>query len=245
MLIRSGSIRLRASCSQILDVLVSDKLGKVLNDTLKLGKGMWSLVLRGESKERSIGIDIRIQRDEARVRVEGISEMGLQGLLMEFSCSEGDGYAHLSYTIAINPVALGVNRGVAETTLNTMVYRLDARLQSILRESIRVDPAIADRYLTEEFIAKAVARGEIVDKRSVDARSLDIKAIATKYPDKQLLISATAEGVDLKVAIIGASYAAKLKFGELEYRDEQAVTKIREFPGEVKLIVYSIDRLLS
>lgn len=245
MLIRSGSVCLRASCSQVLEVLVGSRLGEVLNDTLKPGRGMWSLVLRGESKERSVGIDIRVQRDEARVRVEGISEIGLQSLFMEFSCIEGNGYARLFYTIAINPVALGINRGVAETTLNSMVYRIDARLQSILRASIGVDPAIADRYLTEEFIAKAVARGEIVDKRSVDARSLDIRAIAMKYPDKQLLISATAEGIDLKVVIIGASYAAKLRFGELEYRDEQAVTKIREFPGELKLVIYSIDSLLS
>ncbi len=244
MLIRNGAVQLRATCSRVLEVLSSENLGKVLNNLLEPGEGMWKLILRGEAKDRAIPIKLSVERESDRVRVDGVSELGLQGVMMEFRCSDRDGYAYLVYTIALNPVALGANRGVVETTLNSMIYGLAGRLASVLRETMRPYPEMREKYLSEEFIARALARGEIVDRRTVDAKELDVAAIAVKHADKQILISATAEGVDLKVVVIGASYAAKLKFGELEYYDEQAVAKVREVPSELTLTVYSIDKLI-
>ena len=244
MLIRNGAVQLRATCNRVLEVLSGENLGKVLNNLLEPGKEMWKLILRGEAKDRAIAVKLNVQRESDRVRIEGISELGLQGIMMEFKCSERDGYAYLSYTVALNPVALGANRGVIETTLNSMIYGLAARLASVLRETMKPEPGIREKYLSEEFIARAIAKGEIVDRCTLDAKELDVASIAVKHADKQILISATAEGVDLKVVVIGASYAAKLKFGELEYYDEQAVAKVREVPSELTLTVYSIDKLV-
>ncbi len=241
MLIKNGAVQLRATCNRVLEALSSENLGKVLNNLLEPGKETWRLILRGEAKDRAIAIKLSVQRESDKVRIEGISELGLQGVLMEFRCSEKDGYAYLAYTVALNPVALGVNRGVVETTLNSMIYGLAGRLASVLRETMRPEPEIREKYLSEEFIARALAKGEIVDRRAIDAKELDIVSIAVKHADRQILISATAEGVDLKVVVIGASYAAKLKSGELEYYDEQAVAKVREVPSKLTLTVYSID----
>ncbi len=244
MLIRNGAVQLRATCNRVLEVLSSENLGKVLNNLLEPGKETWRLILRGEVKDRAIAIKLNVQRESDKVRIVGISELGLQGILMEFRCSEKDGYIYLAYTVALSPVALGANRGVVEITLSNMIYDLASRLASVLRETMRPDPEIREKYLSEEFIARALAKGEIVDRRTIDAKELDIASIAVKHADKQILISATAKGVDLKVVVIGASYGAKLKFGELEYYDEQAAAKVREVPSELTLTVYSIDKLV-
>jgi len=244
MLIKSGSVRLYASCDQIYEALTGSRASTAFGGMLRIEGDRARIVLRGEHRDRVVELRVASRRVDGGARLELVNELGVQCVLMSVECREEGGKCFARYEIALNPTGLGVSANIVNLTLMHMLRGFEERLRKAIREMLRHSPALGERFLREDFATRVVAKARILERRRMVLRDVVLSEIAARYPRNQIYVATSGEPL-FRAVVLDGLYDAYLRLGVLEYRGERAVAKARERGEEVLVTVYSIDDLVQ
>jgi len=243
MLIKSGSVRLYASCDQIYEALTGSRASTVFGGLLVIEGDRARMVLKGEYRDRVAELRVASKRVDGGAKLELVNELGVQCVLMNVECVEEGLRCVARYEIALNPTGLGVSTNVVNLTLMHMFRGFEERLRKAVREMLKHSPELGEKFLREDFATRVVAKAGILERGRKPLRDIVLSEIAARYPQHQIYVATSGEPL-FRAVVLDGLYDAYLRLGALEYRGEKALAKARERSEEVLVTVYSINELV-
>ncbi len=243
MLIKRIDARVHASCAQLIEALEKD-LDALTGGFLSLKDSKLVVFMRGEVKDISVELNASVSKDGG-LRIDAVNELGYEALHLYASCREEDGSASLSIELIMNPVALGVSMARVNINAEHIEYNIRRNLATVARKRLAFSDVIVDKYLREDLVARMIAEGDLVDRFETKLSELDIRALAMKFADRNLLIVFADHGIKGRAVVIGALAGVKMVYGELEYVNERAIEKMRSVGETVTVAVYGIDKFVK
>ena len=243
MLVVHGNIATHARCSQLLEAFMGKGMESVLK-LMKLENGKLVVKVPGEAKERVVELQANVERGEGKGRVLAVNDLGIQGLILEVSCREEGSLARLSYDLVINPVALGISARLAKLAIVHIEHGLKERLSKFLRSFLEPYSTLASDLLNEEFESKAIAKGALLEKFEKQLNELRIEELCSKYANNAIYVVAKGSSTSFSMIVLGGLFAARLRIGNEEFKDREALEKLSSVSEKGIVELYAIDKLL-
>ncbi|RLG82141.1 MAG: hypothetical protein DRO39_09795 [Thermoprotei archaeon] len=240
MIVWEVGVRLPGFCDRTLSMLTNPSSLQDLIPVFKVREGGRLLLSIPSPKgERlyEVGMEVRSSGEEATLVVSPVTRP-IEFARLTITCRRLGDYEHmLTLKALINPTALdiGTTRAVlfAEHLLSH-VRKLGPRLVMRAELDRRVE-----RFTQDEFVAEVVARGRVVGRRSVSGDVVGaVKAVVAEEGLSKALASLSGGGLEAKVAILGGSFALRVRSGDRQVYGAEALSLLRKVE-ELQAVIYT------